>query len=392
MAGRGGTVGIVGAGTMGAGIAQVAAQAGWDVMLSDVDAATVDRAIAGVRAGLDRLVEKGRLGAAERDAAAGRLRAAAGPASFAGCALLLEAVVEVFEVKVEALEPLLGVVSREAIIATNTSSLPVTRLGERLGQAHRTVGMHFFNPAPVMKLVEIVVGPRTDPAVADRAAAIAEGWGKVVVRAADVPGFIVNQVARPYYLEAFRVLEEGWAGPETIDAAMRDLGGFRMGPLELTDLIGQDVNAATTRQVWERLGRPEALRPSPLQERLVEQGHLGRKTGRGVYSYASDPPVPAVTVDRRRPRLSRELLDAVEAFAGGRELEQAIFARILASVIDRAARAEATGVASRRDIDTALRHGANYPRGPFEWAEQIGREVCERLLRALRTPTRSVSA
>lgn len=372
------TVAIVGAGTMGAGIAQVAATAGWTVRLRDKDVQTAERGLAAVRGQLRRLVEKGRLVDDARDAILARIHVARAPAELRDCDLLIEAVVEDLEIKVRVLRELLPHVSPAAILATNTSSFSVGEIGERIGAAERTCGMHFFNPAPVMRLVEIIAGSRTDPAVADRAAAIAVVWGKTVARAADVPGFIVNHVARPYYLEAFRILEEGWADAAEIDAAMRRLGRFRMGPLELTDLIGQDVNAATTRSVWERLDRPPLLRPSPLQERLVAEGHVGRKSGRGVYRYDEDEPVPALVIARRPAPADPALRAAADAFTAaasperGTPLERLAFARILAAVIVQAQHAVARAVASADDVDLAMREGANWPHGPLEWAQRIG--------------------
>ena len=344
---------------MGAGIAQVAASSGWTVELRDVDEATVHTAIDGVRKRLDRLVEKGRINADQRDAAVDRLRVAGSATSFGACELVIEAVVEDLDAKTAVLRGVVEHLPDDAIIATNTSSLPVSRLGETLGEPHRTVGMHFFNPAPLMKLVEVIAGDRTEPQVVDRTAAIAESWGKVVARAADVPGFIVNHVARPYYLEAFRIMEDGFAGPDEIDAAMRNLGGFRMGPLELTDLIGQDINTATTRSVWEALDRPALLHPSRMQEQLVADGHLGRKSGRGVYGYDGDTPVPAMTLDRTDLPISDALREAVESFstaasdAPGSELQCYVFARVLVAIIAQAALAHTRGVAAKSDIDTA---------------------------------------
>ncbi len=389
MTGPAKTVGILGAGTMGAGIAQVAAMSGWTVELLDVDQPTVRTAIEGIHRRLDRLVEKGRLRSRQRDAAAQRLHTAGSPRSLSSCELVIEAVVEDLDIKTAVLR---GVVERlpdDAIIATNTSSLSVTRLGEAIGRPMCTVGMHFFNPAPLMKLVEVVAGDETDPDVVECAAAIAESWGKVVARAADVPGFIVNHVARPYYLEAFRILEEGIASPGDIDYAMREIGGFRMGPLELTDLIGQDVNTATSRSVWEALGRPALLHPSALQEQLVADGHLGRKTGRGVYLYEGESPGPAVEVERTPLQCSDALGRAVGEFSAaatdmqGDELEMLVFSRILVAIIVQAALAHERGVADTADIDTALKYGTNYPKGPFEWARQISHGVCVRLLDAL---------
>jgi 3-hydroxybutyryl-CoA dehydrogenase len=372
------TVGIIGAGTMGAGIAQVAVTSGWTVELMDVDEATVRGAIEGIGKRLDRLVEKGRLAPEARDAAAGRLLVATSPECLASAELVIEAIVEDLQVKTTVLGGVLDALAGDAIIATNTSSLSVTEIGEALAAPDRVVGMHFFNPAPLLKLVEVVAGAGTDPAVADRVAAIAESWGKVVARAADVPGFIVNHVARPYYLEAFRILADGYAAADVIDAAMKELGGFRMGPLELTDLIGQDVNTATTRSVWEALDRPPLLAPSPLQEALVADGHLGRKTGRGIYDHEAETPVPAVLVETRPLPDDPDLAEAVDRFVTGATdarstpLAHYVFARILAALIVQALLARERGVASEADIDTALRFGTNYPRGPFEWLGRIG--------------------
>jgi 3-hydroxybutyryl-CoA dehydrogenase len=394
VSGTSGTVGIIGAGTMGAGIAQVAAMAGWTVELSDVDEPTVRAAIGGVSKRLDRLLEKGKLTARQRDEAADRLRIAAEPAPFSSCQLVLEAVIEDFGTKAGILRSVLPAVPRDAIIASNTSSLSISALGEAIDQAHRTVGMHFFNPAPLMKLVEVIAGAGTDPAIVDRACEIAGGWGKITARAADMPGFIVNHVARPYYLEAFRILAEGLAGADEIDEAMRDLGSFRMGPLELVDLIGLDVNLATTRSVWQRLAKPPLLSPCRLQEDLVAAGRLGRKTGRGFYSYEGQAPAPAIRIERRPLDLTDAQRRAVDEFVSratdtpGNDAQRYVFARILVAVIAQAALAHERGVAAKNDIDTALRYGTNYPRGPFEWAQRIGPDVCVRLLEALNETAR----
>ena len=391
MSGSANSVGILGAGTMGAGIAQVAAASGWTVLLADVDESTARTAIEGISKRFDRLIEKGKLTIGQREEAAARLGVATGPASFVPCHLIVEAVVENLELKVKVLRSVLGAVADDAIIASNTSSLSISRLGDAIGQAHRTVGMHFFNPAPLMKLVEVIAGARTDASVVDRICEIATSWGKVTARAADVPGFIVNHVARPYYLEAFRILEEGLAGADQIDAALRNLGGFRMGPLELVDLIGLDVNLATTRSVWEQLDRPPLLRPCPLQEQLVADGHLGRKTGRGIYSYAGDKPAPAANAQRTPPEVPESLRRAVDDFVAaatdksGNDVHRYVFARILVALIAQGALAHERGVATKDDIDTALKYGTNYPKGPFEWSAQIGLDRCARLLEALNT-------
>ncbi|MCA9290411.1 MAG: hypothetical protein KDA25_04735 [Phycisphaerales bacterium] len=384
-----GTIAIIGAGTMGAGIAQVAAAGGWTVELMDVSPPVAHAAVAGIGTRLDRLVEKGRLTAAARDDIASRLLVATCANCLAGSDIVLEAIVEDLDVKTAVLTGVLPALRDDAIIATNTSSLSVTELGDRIGRPSRTVGMHFFNPAPLMKLVEVIAGRHTDAAVVDRVAAVGASWGKVVARAADVPGFIVNHVARPYYLEAFRILEDGFAPVAVIDGAMKTLGGFRMGPFELTDLIGQDVNAATTRSVWAQLDHPPLLHPSRVQERLVAGGHLGRKSGRGVYDHSGEAPTPALAVEARSLAMSDELATSVDAFVAGAStgtgsaLERYVFARVLVSIIAQGALANERGVADRADIDAALMYGVNYPKGPFTWADEIGIATCCRLLDAL---------
>ncbi len=383
------TVGILGGGTMGAGIAQVAAMHGWMVELRDVDEAAARRSIVGITRRLDQLAEKGRLTPEQRNDAESRLCLARCPDCLGDCELVIEAIVEQIEVKAAAFRELLPSLRPDAILATNTSSLSVTKLGEAVGQPQRLVGMHFFNPAPIMKLVEVIAGERSDPAVVDRVAQIAQQWGKVVARASDSPGFIVNHVARPYYLEAFRILEAGHASVEEIDAAMREVGGFRMGPLELADLIGMDINTAAARSVWEQLGRPALLEPSALQERIVAAGHLGRKTQRGCYDYALDPPAPAIEIERRPIELTETARDLVSRFAQrgaaapGTDLQNYIFARILVCIVAQAAMAFRRGVARREDIDAAMRFGVNYPRGPFEWMRLIGPDLCDQWLAAL---------
>jgi len=387
-----GTVGIIGAGTMGAGIAQVAAQSGWTVHLLDVDTETVNRAVAGVSGRFDRLVEKGRMTADERDGHVARLRVATSAEDLADCGLVIEAIVEDLAVKARVLGAVVPHLASDAIIATNTSSLSIGELGRAIGVPERTVGMHFFNPAPLLKLVEVIAGAETSPEVADTVAAIAESWGKVVARAADVPGFIVNHVARPYYLEAFRIVEDGFVDPLTIDETMKQCAGFRMGPLELTDLIGQDVNTATSRSVWEQLDRPPLLTPSPLQESLVAAGNLGRKTGRGVYDYNQDPPAMNVGLlkFRKGMLMSNEALDAfvehaIDDAASTSPTERYVIGRILAGLIVQGEVAAARGVATPEDIDKALMFGTNYPSGPFAWRDRIGADRVQAWLEVLNT-------
>ncbi|MFB7356521.1 3-hydroxyacyl-CoA dehydrogenase [Streptomyces gardneri] len=280
------TVAVVGTGTMGQGIAQVALVAGHPVRLYDNAPGRAAEAVAALTARLDRLVEKGRLDASAREAAVGRLHASEELAELADAALVVEAIVEHLPVKQQLFADLEKVVGDDTVLATNTSSLSVTAIAGGLRLPGRFVGLHFFNPAPLLPLVEVVSGFATDADVATRAYETMKGWGKTPVRCADTPGFIVNRVARPFYAEALRVYEEGAADPATIDAALRECGGFRMGPFELTDLIGQDVNEAVTRSVWESFHQDPKFTPSLAQRRLVESGRLGRKSGHGWFSYA----------------------------------------------------------------------------------------------------------
>lgn len=285
-------VAVVGTGTMGQGIAQVALLAGHPVRLYDAVEGQAKAAAAAIAARLDRLVEKGRLTAEDRAAAGDRLAPVGSLAELAGCGLVIEAVLEQLAVKQRLFEDLEGIVPEDCLLATNTSSLSVTAIAGTLKRPGRFVGLHFFNPAPLLPLVEVVSGFATDETAATRAYETARTWGKTPVRSADTPGFIVNRVARPFYAEALRVHEERAADPATIDAVLRESGGFRMGPFELTDLIGQDVNEAVTRSVWESFFQDPKFTPSLAQRRLVESSRLGRKSGQGWYAYGDDAPRP----------------------------------------------------------------------------------------------------
>jgi 3-hydroxybutyryl-CoA dehydrogenase len=287
-------IAVVGCGTMGAGIAQVAAAAGHRVQLHDARPDAVEQAIAGISAALRKRVAQGKLAAIDCDATLDRLSAAAAVTDLAAATIVVEAVVEDLAVKQRLFAEIEGVVAPDAILASNTSSLSITAIAAALRRPGRMVGMHFFNPVPVMALVEVVSGAATAPEVADMVAAYAVSWGKTPVRARSTPGFIVNRVARPFYAEALRVLGEGGADAATLDAVMRESGGFRMGPFELMDLIGHDVNFAVTRSVWEAFYHDPRFTPSVVQQELVAAGFLGRKTGRGFYRYGqgSERPVP----------------------------------------------------------------------------------------------------
>ncbi|MGW3493203.1 3-hydroxyacyl-CoA dehydrogenase [Streptomyces sp. NPDC001020] len=285
-------VAVVGTGTMGQGIAQVALVAGHPVRLYDAVPGRAQEATDAIGARLDRLVEKGRLTGAERDAARARLLPAESLAELAHCSLVVEAVLERLEVKQQLFGELEDIVGDDCLLATNTSSLSVTAIGGALRNAGRLVGLHFFNPAPLMPLVEVVSGFATDVTSATRAYETARAWGKTPVACADTPGFIVNRIARPFYAEAFAVYEAQAADPATIDAVLRESGGFRMGAFELTDLIGQDVNESVTHSVWQSFFQDVRFAPSLAQRRLVESGRLGRKTGQGWYAYGDDAERP----------------------------------------------------------------------------------------------------
>ena len=289
-------VAVVGAGTMGGGIAQVAAVAGHPVTVYDAVEGAAGRAVAAIRDRVAQLVTKGRLGPTGL-----RLAVATELGELAPARCVIEAVAEDLAVKQALFAELEKVVTADCVLATNTSSLSPTAIAAGLSHPERLVGLHFFNPAPVMRLVEVVSGLATDPGVAAAATGLAEAWGKQVVQAAATPGFIVNRVARPFYGEALRLAEERAAGPATIDAVLTQAGGFRMGPFALMDLVGQDVNEAVTRSVWAAFGYDPRFAPSLLQRGLVEAGWLGRKSGRGWYRYGDGAPPPAADAAPSRP-------------------------------------------------------------------------------------------
>jgi 3-hydroxybutyryl-CoA dehydrogenase len=289
-------IGVIGAGAMGAGIAQVAAQAGHRVLLADAQAGAVERALALMAKGLHALAERGKVSAEEARAVPTRIRPAE-LIDFTSCGLVIEAIVEDLEVKQSLLVQLEGIVQADCILATNTSSLSITAIAAGLAHPERVVGMHFFNPATKMKLVEVISGVETTPAVAEVVFATSVAWGKKPANAKSTPGFIVNRIARPFYGEAWRAYTEGAADPATIDAIVRDCGGFPMGPFELMDLIGHDVNLAVTKSVFEATFGDRRYAPSLAQQELVRAHRLGRKTGRGVYDHRVDASRPEPRVE-----------------------------------------------------------------------------------------------
>ena len=286
------TVGVVGAGAMGAGIAQVAAQAGHQVRLQDARPGAAENAIAGIRRVLARQTEKGKLAPEAADAIVARLRPAAEVREFSDCGLVIEAIVENLEAKRTLFAALEQMVGAQCVLASNTSSLSITALAAGMQHPGRCAGMHFFNPAPLMALVEVVSGLATTPAVIATLNATARAWGKSPVTAQSTPGFIVNRVARPYYGEALRMLRERAADPATIDAVLREAGGFRMGPFELMDLVGHDVNFAVTNSVYNAYFQDARYKPSVIQQEMVAAGRLGRKSGRGFFAYGDGVVAP----------------------------------------------------------------------------------------------------
>lgn len=299
---KGSIVAVVGSGAMGSGIAQVAATAGHQVLLFDTRIEAADKAIDGIKATYAKLVEKGRMGAAEADLAGERLKRIGTLQEASGAVLVVEAIVENLDTKRSLFSELETIVADDCILATNTSSISVTAIAANLRRAERLVGMHFFNPVPLMALVEVISGIATGKQVADTVYATAEAWGKSPVHARSTPGFIVNRVARPYYAESLRLLLEQAGDPATIDAVLRDCGGFRMGPFELMDLIGHDVNFSVTNSVYNAYFGDPRFTPSILQQELVNAGFLGRKTGRGFYRYGEGVEKPAVQLESPRAR------------------------------------------------------------------------------------------
>ena len=351
-------VAIIGSGTMGSGIAQVAATAGCSVKLYDTHGGALERSRSTLLATLAKLVEKGKIDTAESERISGAIAYVSALTDLSDADLVIEAIVEDLQVKKKLFAELETIVSETSILASNTSSLSIASIASACKRAERVVGIHFFNPAPLMPLVEIVPAIQTENAVLQQCVGIISSWKKTAAVAKDTPGFIVNRVARPFYGEAIRMYEEGIADFSTIDWAMKAFGGFRMGPFELMDFIGHDVNYAVTESVFAAFYFDPRYKPSFTQKRLVEAGFLGRKAGRGFYDYSAPMPGPT----------ENEFL--------GRK----IFDRVLAMLINEAADALHLNVASAKDIDNAMQKGVNYPKGLLAWADEIGIAECVKRL------------
>lgn len=345
-------VSVIGAGTMGAGIAQIAATNGHKVCLYDSFDGAIETAETKLKKILNRLVEKERITQQNNEAILGRINFTKDIKDVSGSGLVIEAIIENLEIKQKVFTEIENLVDEECIIASNTSSLSIASIASALKKAERVVGIHFFNPAPLMPLVEIIPAVQTSESTLTKAKAIINSWKKVTVIAKDTPGFIVNRVARPFYGEALRIYEEGVADFATIDWAMREIGGFRMGPFQLMDYIGNDINYTVTETVFTAFYFDSRYKPSFTQKRMIEAGYLGRKSGRGYYNYSTDTP------------------NANE----DRELGKKILWRILAMLINEAADALFLNIATKKDIDLAMTKGVNYPKGLLAWADEIGIE------------------
>lgn len=344
--------GIIGSGAMGSGIAQVIASAGHTVVLFDTNGAALQKAELSLKNSFAKLAEKGKLVQEDADRFFGNISYTDTMESFADADLVIEAIVEDLGVKQQVFKNIEAVVSPACILATNTSSLSIASIASACAKPERVIGIHFFNPAPLMALVEIIPAVQTRPGLAEEVKAMVSSWKKLPVLTKDTPGFIVNRVARPFYSEAIRIYEEGVADCATIDAAMTTIGGFKMGPFTLMDFIGHDVNYRVTESVFQSFFYDPRFKPSLSQKRLFEAGYLGRKTGRGFYDYAENTATPPVNNDTG--------------------LQQKIVNRILAMLINEAADALFLNIASREDLETAMTKGVNYPKGLLAWGDEIG--------------------
>lgn len=378
-------IGVVGAGTMGGGIAQIAAQSGYEVLLHDANPAMPTLAIDQIAGHYQRAVEKGRMLDTERAVALARIRSVGRLSDLAPAQMVIEAAAEDLVIKRSIFEALAAASTPDAILASNTSTLSISEIALSTPGPERVVGMHFFNPPALMALVEVIAGQQTNPTAIEATTAIARRMGKEPVLAADVPGFIVNRVARPFYLEGLRLLELNMASPALIDRAMREAAGFRMGPFELMDLIGLDINYMASKSVYEASGREPRFEPSPLQGQRVAEGRLGRKSRRGWYEYDAGGALiaPAISAqDEARVEEEKALLTEMATFSVD-AARRSICLRVLAALINNAAWALSEGVASADDIDTAMRLGVNYPQGPLAWGDALGLARLVELLRAL---------
>jgi 3-hydroxybutyryl-CoA dehydrogenase len=344
--------GIIGSGTMGIGIAQVVATSGCDVFLYDANSNQTEKSLLNLKNTLNKLVEKEKISAEKSDALFSKIKPCHELSGLKDCDLVIEAIIENKEIKTKVFQELEHIVSEKCVISSNTSSISITTLQAELQNPERFIGIHFFNPAPLMPLVEIVPGLLTKENLATEIFSLIKNWGKIPVIAKDVPGFIVNRIARPFYGEALRIAEENIATPEQIDDAMKTLGNFKMGPFELMDLIGIDVNFSVTKTVYQDYFYDPKYKPSLLQQRMSEAKLWGRKTGKGFYDYAAG-------AEKHVPEKDEKLYGK-------------IFLRIISMLINEAVEAKRLKIATDEDLELAMQKGVNYPKGLLSWGKEIG--------------------
>jgi len=346
------SIGIVGSGAMGAGIAQVAATAGHKTIVFDTNEAALEKAKTNLKNSLLKLVEKQKITSEKADSVLQLTVFSNNMNLLSECGLIIEAIIENSEVKQSVFKQLEEITSPDCVLVSNTSSLSITSIASACQKPERVLGIHFFNPATLMPLVEIIPGIATNPEITIACKQLIDSFGKITVIAKDTPGFIVNRVARPFYSESLRIYEEQIADMATIDWALKEIGGFKMGPFELMDLIGHDVNYVVTETVWKQFYYDPRFKPSLSQKRLLEAKFLGKKSGRGFYDYREGAILPEAKKDV--------------------ELGKVIVNRVLAMLINEAADTMYLGIASAQDIDLAMTKGVNYPKGLLKWADEIG--------------------
>lgn len=347
-------VAIIGSGTMGSGIAQVAATSGCAVKLFDLNQEALTKSKNALETTLSKLVEKEKIDDTEKSRIQNNISYVNTLKDLSNSDLVIEAIVENLEVKRKVFSELEALVSEDTILASNTSSLSIASIAASCQKPERVIGIHFFNPAPLMQLVEVIPAVQTSEEVVEKSVQIISDWKKVVAVAKDTPGFIVNRVARPFYSESLRLYDEGVADFATIDWALKTIGGFRMGPFELMDMIGHDVNYIVTETVFTAFYFDPKFKPSFTQKRLLEAGFLGRKSGRGFYNYNQELPSP-----------TEDLV-----------LAKSIFERVIVMLINEAADTLFLNIASAKDIDNAMTKGVNYPKGLLAWADELGINWC----------------
>ena len=356
-------VGIIGSGTMGIGIAQVAATSGCDVFLYDTNSNQTEKSLVNLKNTLNKLVEKGKISTEKSHDISSKINPCNELSGLKDCDLIIEAIIENKEIKTKVFQELEELVSENCVISSNTSSISITSLSSELKNPERFIGIHFFNPAPLMPLVEIIPGLLTKENLATEIFSLMKSWGKIPVIAKDVPGFIVNRIARPFYGEALRIVEENLATVEQVDDAMKTLGNFKMGPFELMDLIGIDVNFSVTKTVYQDYFYDPKYKPSLLQQRMSEAKLLGRKTGKGFYDYSEN-------VEKSVPQKDEKLY-------------QQIFLRIISMLVNESVEAKRLKIASDEDLELAMQKGVNYPKGLLNWGIEIGYQKISETLQNL---------